>query len=110
MKDWKQKTIAHLREYDTLCRAKENLMAVLEWNPESPGLQSRLAKVSCRLRQMDRALAVLTPESRLVLQLLDISRVRGNVARVCELLNCENSTVYRRRDKALRQFAQALGK
>lgn len=110
MKDWKKKTVRHLREYDALCRAKENLLAELEWRPDSPGLQERLAKVSGRIRQTDRALAILTPENRLVLQLLDISRVKCNGARVCELLGCEISTVYRRRDKALRQFAQALGK
>lgn len=110
MKDWKEKAVLHLREYDALCRARENLLAVLSWNGDNPGLQSRLAKVSCRIRQTDRALAALTPEDRLVLQLMDINRVRGNGARVCELLGCENSTVYRRRDKALRQFAQALGK
>ena len=55
-----------------------------------------------------KGLGVLTPEERLVVQMLYIMPKKGNVARLCDLLDCGQSTVYRRRDKALEKFTVAL--
>lgn len=108
MKAWKKRAVSCLRGYDTLCAAKENLLTELSWRPDSPNLADRLAKTTSRKWQMDRALAALTPENRMILQLMDISRERGSGEKVCQLLGCEIATVYRRRDQALRQFSKAL--
>lgn len=81
MKNRRKNAIFQLREYDTLCKTKVNI---------------------------EKALAVLTPEDRLVLQLLDIAPAIGNGAKLCELFGCEIATVYRRRNRALQRFSEAL--
>lgn len=58
--------------------------------------------------QVDSALAALDEQERLLLEGLYIHRAKGNVQRLCEQLNVEQSTLYRRRDAALRQFTIAL--
>ena len=60
------------------------------------------------LKVTNRALNVLKPEEKLVLYRMYISRERGALDRLCEELECEVSTVYRRRDDALRRFTMAL--
>lgn len=57
---------------------------------------------------VDSGLAVLDEEERLVLERFYIHRAKGNVDRLCEELNVEKATVYRRRDGALRHFTIAL--
>ena len=57
---------------------------------------------------MDRALGVLTREERLILQRFYIRPEKGSVERLCDELGAETSTIYRKRDKALRQFTVAL--
>ena len=57
---------------------------------------------------VEAGLAVLDPEERRILDRFYIHRARDNVARLCEELAVEQSTVYRRRDKALRHFTIAL--
>ena len=54
------------------------------------------------------ALAVLDDEERLILDKFYIHRAKGNVGDLCERLNVEQSTVYRKRDNALRRFTIAL--
>ena len=58
--------------------------------------------------QVDKALAVLDDEERLVLDRFYIHRAKGNVGDLCERLNVEQATVYRKRDSALRRFTIAL--
>lgn len=60
------------------------------------------------LSTTDRALSALSSEDRLVLHRMYISRERGGVDRLCGELGCEQSTIYRRRDKALYRFTLAL--
>ena len=81
MEDWKTAAVCHLREYNDICRAKE---------------------------QVETALATLSPEDRTILQMIDICKSKGNVATLCEVLGCETTTIYRRRDRALRLFYYAL--
>lgn len=81
MEAWKKNVISRLREYDDLCRTKE---------------------------QVEKALATLSPEDRMVLQLMVISPAKGNSERLCNVLGCEISTVYRRRNKALQNFYDGL--
>lgn len=56
----------------------------------------------------NRALGALTPEEKLVLHRLFIYPERGAVERLCAELGAEQSTVYRKRDKALHRFTMAL--
>lgn len=60
------------------------------------------------LTSMNKALSVLTPEEKLVLQRFYIYPEKGSVERLCQELGVENSSAYRKRDKALRRFTIAL--
>ena len=60
------------------------------------------------LEETEQALAQLSPAERLVIQMLVIRQDRGNLGRLCQMLEVEKSTVYRIRTKALRQLADLL--
>lgn len=60
------------------------------------------------VEMVDKALAILNDEERLVLRRFYINPARGNVERLCGELGVEQATVYRRRDAALRRFCIAL--
>lgn len=57
---------------------------------------------------MNRAMDTLAPEERQVLQGLYILPVKGGVERLCRELGLESSSIYRKRDAALRKFTTAL--
>ena len=71
-------------------------------------LKRRLKEARLWVAQVDKALAVLDDEERLVLDRFYIHRTKGNVGELCERLNVEQATVYRKRDSALRRFTIAL--
>ena len=71
-------------------------------------LKRRLKEARLWVAQVDKALAVLDNEERLVLDRFYIHRAKGNVGELCERLNVEQATVYRKRDSALRRFTIAL--
>jgi len=71
-------------------------------------LKRRLKEARLWVAQVDKALAVLDDEERLVLDRIYIHRAKGAVGELCERLHVEQSTVYDRRDKALRHFTLAL--
>ena len=121
MTHWKAMAERRLLDYETMKRAKENLPVELARYKEPRDGEDRLDMIARklfmkeRLRQVKRwldvtqkGLAVLTPEERLVVQLLYIMPQKGNVDRLCEMLDCAQSTVYRRRDRALQKFTVAL--
>ena len=56
----------------------------------------------------ERAQSMLLPEEKLVLHRLYVSREKGALERLCMELGCEQSTIYRKRDKALQRFTVAL--
>ncbi len=60
------------------------------------------------VRITDRALGALTAEEKLVLHRMYICPERGAVNRLCGELGVEQSSVYRKRDKALYRFTVAL--
>jgi len=97
----KAEVVRRLREYD-------ELKARMECSPPAQGVVCR----ACRrqLSGLERALGVLTPEERLVIQMLDIRREKGNPARLCEILQIEKATVYRKRERALGKLCRVLGK
>lgn len=59
------------------------------------------------LKTTDRALASLTSEEKLLLHRLYIYPETGAPERLCKELGVETSSIYRRRDKALRHFTLA---
>lgn len=71
-------------------------------------LKRRLKEARLWVAQADKALAALDDEERLVLDRFYIHRAKGNVGELCERLNVEQATVYRKRDSALRRFTIAL--
>jgi len=71
-------------------------------------LKRRLKEARLWVSQVNKALAVLDDEERLVLDRFYIHRAKGAVEALCESLSLEKSAVYDRRDKALRHFTLAL--
>lgn len=71
-------------------------------------LEWSLKQVKQWLTVADRGLAALDPEERLVLERMYLTPERGAVDRLCGELGMEQASVYRKRDKALRQFTVAL--
>lgn len=71
-------------------------------------LKRRLKEARLWVSMVDKALAVLTDDEKLVLDRFYIHQAKGNVSELCERLNVEQATVYRKRDSALRRFTIAL--
>lgn len=71
-------------------------------------LARQLEEARLWVKGVNDAFGVLTDEERLVLDRLYIHQTRGGVVSLCKELHLERSTVYDRRDKALRHFTLAL--
>ena len=71
-------------------------------------LHWRLDQTQIWLACTNKALSALDPEEKLVLQRLYIYPEKGSLERLCNELGVENSSIYRKRDKALRHFTVAL--
>ena len=71
-------------------------------------LQNQLSQAQCWVRSVEQALSALPEEQRQVLRQLYIVPRKGALEQLCGELGVEQSTVYRRRDQALRQFTTAL--
>lgn len=75
---------------------------------ERQELQWALEDTCLWLDNTERALKKLTKEEQLVLNRMLIFPEQGGVERLCGELGVESSSVYRRRDQALRKFTIAL--
>ena len=71
-------------------------------------LERQLQESRERAKRVKKALGALTPQEQLVLRLLYVAPEAGNVEYLCGVLDCQQATVYRRRDRALRKFAKAM--
>lgn len=60
------------------------------------------------LQATDRALTALTNEEKAILHRLYIYPEKGGLERLCKELEMESSSIYRRRDKALKHFTLAF--
>lgn len=60
------------------------------------------------IKTVDRALEVLEPPQRAVIEHLYIYPKRGNVGRLAAVLHVESRQIYRIRDAALKKLAVAL--
>lgn len=87
------------------CRRED---AVLNNIAQRQELAWTLGQAKSWVKITDRALGALTPEEKLVLHRLYICPERGAVNRLCGELGVEQSSVYRKRDRALYRFTVAL--
>lgn len=71
-------------------------------------LKNALERAKLWLSFTDRALDALQPEERMILRRMYVYPQRGSLQRLTEELGVEQSTLYRRRDKALERFTIAL--
>ena len=60
------------------------------------------------LQSTDRALSALTAEEKQILHRLYIYPEKGGLERLCKELDVESSSIYRRRDRALKHFTLAF--
>ncbi len=71
-------------------------------------LEQQLRETREYVSGMEEALSALTREEQLILDRFYINPLSGGADRLCEELNLERSTVYRRKERALRRFTMAL--
>lgn len=71
-------------------------------------LHAALQNAAALVKTVDRALERVSREERTILHRLYIYQERGAIERLCNELGCESSSVYRRRDRALKKFTIAL--
>lgn len=71
-------------------------------------LERTLQQARLWLQTVSGAFSTLTPEEKMILTRLYIYREKGAVLRLSEELGQEQSTVYRKRDRALHKFTLAL--
>ena len=110
--NWKQRAVKKLKDYPALCNARENLQQELtQITPQQAcygELVCALERTQFVTHQVEKAMQTLSAEEQLVLKWLFLQPKKGNVERLCQELCVEQSTVYRRRDKALTHFTTAL--
>ena len=71
-------------------------------------LENALEQAQLWVCTTERALSALSGEEKKVLHGMLIDPQRGGIARLCEELECEQSSIYRKRDRALHKFTIAL--
>ena len=110
--------IAQLREQMAKLGGSSNSTPVKgggsQWEDRQINLIVKLDKLSTSLAiakdwtsKVERGLAVLSAEERLVLDRFYINHAKGNVDRLCGELHLEKTAVYCRRDAALRKYTLA---
>ena len=67
-----------------------------------------LSALRQQLTAAEKALQELTPEERLLAQMLFLAPQPGNVDRLCALLQIEKSSIYRRRTQVLAKLTNML--
>lgn len=60
------------------------------------------------VQMLDQAMQLLTPEERVITDMLLIHPHTNNVRALCGVLGVEKSTIYRYRDSAIRKLLSAL--
>ena len=82
--------------------------AILNNMAERQELAWALEQTQSWLRVTERAIGALPADEKLVLHRLYICPERGAISRLCGELGLEQSSIYRKRDRALRRFTMAL--
>jgi len=71
-------------------------------------LNGNLAIARSKAARVDRGMAALDDEERIVLERMYVNQERDAVRRLCEDLNCEIAQIYRIRRRALNRFTRAM--
>ncbi len=71
-------------------------------------LERQLREIHTSLAGIQEALEALSQEDQLILDRFYINPMSGGADRLCEELNVERSSVYRRKERALRRFTMAF--
>lgn len=77
---------------------------LLSWITEKDSLQATLAVDEMQVDMIERALGAMTKDDREILDLCYIHEKVGNINKLCEVLGCDTSTVYRKRNRAIRAY------
>lgn len=106
-----REAMERLKQHEARKVAVENLRR--EWettgNPERRrAVAAALKQTRARVMAVEQGLGTLTEEQRLILTVFFIRPVREPALWLCGELGCEVASVYRRRRKALRDFAVAM--
>ena len=108
-------TIRLLKEYPILRATTQSLQAQIDYKKatgadptELESLNQKLRETAFILTQLDIGLSALTEEERLILDKMYIHPVKGMTNLLCNALEVELATVYRRRNKALVKLTRAL--
>lgn len=83
---------------------RDEVVAVLR---QAESDRREIKRLQARLAPVDAALESLSDEERALLRLV-VDRRQGQVERLCQTLEVEPATVYRRRNKALKQLGERL--
>ena len=85
-----------------------------QWEDKQINLIVKIEKLKTSLgyardwvAKVERGLSALSDEERMILDRFYINPVRGNVDRLCDELCLEKSSVYDKKDKALRHYTLA---
>ncbi len=95
----KRQTAAQLRRQED---------ALLTNRIQQRELEETLRRTQLWLQSVNTAFSSLTPEQKLILNRFFIMPEKGAAFRLCGELGREESTIYRKRDQALREFTIAL--
>lgn len=116
--DWKAEAKQRLKSYESWKLALQTIpdeLKRLQWEPEtleqlvlSQNLQRNLQQAQMCVFCVDRALQRLTPEQRQLLQGFYIHPKWGIANKLLMELGISKSTLYRKKDEALKCFAQAF--
>lgn len=101
-----QRTTPRKRQTAAQLRQKEN--ALLTNRIRQRELEETLHRTRIWLQSVSTAFSTLTPEEKLILNRFFIMPEKGAAFRLCEELGREESTIYRKREQALRKFTVAL--
>lgn len=71
-------------------------------------LNGNLSIARSKAARVDRGMAALDDEERIVLERMYVNSEREAIRRLCEDLNCEIAQVYRIRRRALNRFTRAM--
>ncbi len=109
--NYQEQALEMLQAYGRMRMAERNLRTQLAMrleDRERQALELALKRTVSWLRMVDGALDTLDREERTILQRLYCKKRSGGVGQLCQQLEVEKSSIYRRRNKALRHFAQAI--
>lgn len=82
--------------------------ALLSIMTQKQELQWALEQAQLWVRTTNRALGTLSADEKLILHRLYMYPEKGSLSRLCSDLGMEQSTVYRKRDRALHKFTLAF--